>query len=430
MEPANTPVGADEPATEPKWQCEHCPKAFTRREHYKRHLLLHSGTRPFACPGCPKTFYRKDMLQRHLPSHGLTRTDGMAASSRIRTSKACHECRSRKTACDGETPCWRCKRGGVTCVYGPLPHVNEESKATAALMEAPSMFGGGGAAERAEGEGEVEIINVDAGSPEPENIQRSAPMGVPGFTPANAPSFTPANAPAADATPSSGYTTARNHFRVLRACQGCAKSKMGCDGQAPCTRCQQRRIPCIQQLPKAVRRRQTGYPNLPTDSQSQMEADALSQPQYQLQPHQSQQAEHPEQRSQQAATYQTAPDLTKTVLAVASSSEQNTSLTTRDVELLLKAYRCMRQEISVDYAKLARLAHLKDSDSAKASWHNLKKKIDGVGKRAVVVKAMTARRSIAQRPQQEPVVSQPAAPSVAESTQEAVPEVNMVGAPS
>ncbi|EME44411.1 hypothetical protein DOTSEDRAFT_107644, partial [Dothistroma septosporum NZE10] len=54
---------------EQKWQCEHCPKAFTRREHYKRHLLLHSGTRPFACPGCPKTFYRKDMLQRHLPSH-------------------------------------------------------------------------------------------------------------------------------------------------------------------------------------------------------------------------------------------------------------------------------------------------------------------------------------------------------------------------
>ncbi|EME44410.1 hypothetical protein DOTSEDRAFT_24456 [Dothistroma septosporum NZE10] len=264
------------------------------------------------------------------------------------------------------------------------------------------------------------IIDVD--SPKADNQQHAA---VSSSKPADAPSFTPANAPpvtAAALSTSSGYTTARNHFRRLRACQGCAKSKMGCDGQAPCTRCQQRRIPCIQQLPKAVRRRQHVE-----EAEAAPTADTQSsQPQPQAQPHAPSQPQH---QSQQLWTHQPTSDPTKTVLTVASSSEQNTSLTTRDVELLLKAYRCMRQEISVDYAKLAKLAQLKDSDSAKASWHNLKKKIDGVGKRAVVVKAVTARRSIAQRPQQDPEVSQPSTPSMAPSlAQQEVPEADMGGA--
>ncbi|KAK4610647.1 hypothetical protein CLAFUW4_13618 [Fulvia fulva] len=204
---------------------------------------------------------------------------------------------------------------------------------------------------------------------------------------------------------------------------------MGCDGQAPCTRCQQRRIPCIQQLPKAARRRQQAEQPAEQPADQPAAAPSDAQPQLQLQSPSLPQAPYQPQ-PQQTATYKTVvPDHMKTVLTVASSSEQNTSLTTRDVELLLKAYRCMRQEISVDYAELARLAHLKDSDSAKASWHNLKKKIDGVGKRAVVVKAVTARRSVAQLPQQGSEVSQAAAPSMPEAQpgQEAVPEVDMVG---
>lgn len=48
-----------------------CGWSFKRYEHLKRHMLVHTGERPFACqyPGCGKTFSRSDNFRAHCRTH-------------------------------------------------------------------------------------------------------------------------------------------------------------------------------------------------------------------------------------------------------------------------------------------------------------------------------------------------------------------------
>ena len=46
-------------------QCRICFKEFTRREHVKRHMKLHSGHERYACVACDKVYSRKDQLRQH-----------------------------------------------------------------------------------------------------------------------------------------------------------------------------------------------------------------------------------------------------------------------------------------------------------------------------------------------------------------------------
>ncbi|KAI9251178.1 hypothetical protein BY458DRAFT_444416 [Sporodiniella umbellata] len=50
---------------------QQCQWSFKRFEHLKRHMLVHTGERPFACehPGCTKTFGRSDNLRAHYRTH-------------------------------------------------------------------------------------------------------------------------------------------------------------------------------------------------------------------------------------------------------------------------------------------------------------------------------------------------------------------------
>jgi hypothetical protein len=51
------------------YQCEICPKQFTRQHNLNNHLRSHKNERPHACEVCSKTYARLNDMRRHLASH-------------------------------------------------------------------------------------------------------------------------------------------------------------------------------------------------------------------------------------------------------------------------------------------------------------------------------------------------------------------------
>lgn len=49
--------------------CPDCPKSFATKGDLQRHLIIHSGLKPFECHLCEQCFSRKDKLTRHLKLH-------------------------------------------------------------------------------------------------------------------------------------------------------------------------------------------------------------------------------------------------------------------------------------------------------------------------------------------------------------------------
>ncbi|CUM65173.1 uncharacterized protein PRCAT00002801001 [Priceomyces carsonii] len=52
-------------ATQKKYVCAFCTRAFTRSEHKQRHERSHTNEKPFHCMHCTSAFVRRDLLQRH-----------------------------------------------------------------------------------------------------------------------------------------------------------------------------------------------------------------------------------------------------------------------------------------------------------------------------------------------------------------------------
>ena len=52
--------------------CHYCCKVFggrNKNQDYKRHLLSHTGERPFSCPYCPYRAALKGNLKKHVMTH-------------------------------------------------------------------------------------------------------------------------------------------------------------------------------------------------------------------------------------------------------------------------------------------------------------------------------------------------------------------------
>ncbi|XP_050677981.1 zinc finger protein 558 [Leptidea sinapis] len=54
------------PISKRKYQCPRCPHSFHARIDLKRHLGVHSDSKPFRCKICNRRFRRKDNIERHI----------------------------------------------------------------------------------------------------------------------------------------------------------------------------------------------------------------------------------------------------------------------------------------------------------------------------------------------------------------------------
>ncbi|CAJ2508637.1 Uu.00g136630.m01.CDS01 [Anthostomella pinea] len=63
-----------------KFPCPHCTKTYLHAKHLKRHLLRHTGDRPYMCVLCRNTFSRSDILKRHFQKCSIRRGNPTGAS--------------------------------------------------------------------------------------------------------------------------------------------------------------------------------------------------------------------------------------------------------------------------------------------------------------------------------------------------------------
>lgn len=66
-ENANSDLDEDYvPVVPRKRQCQHCSQSFSCSSSLKRHMLIHSGERPYVCNICSRTFTQSSTLKKHL----------------------------------------------------------------------------------------------------------------------------------------------------------------------------------------------------------------------------------------------------------------------------------------------------------------------------------------------------------------------------
>ncbi|KAH8844420.1 hypothetical protein MCOR27_011468 [Pyricularia oryzae] len=88
-----------------------------RDDHAKPHASRKttSGPKPMKAP---QRSSKRAPASAHSPTSSLGRTLSTGESRGKRVWKACERCRMKKTKCDGEMPCRRCKDDGLVCTAG------------------------------------------------------------------------------------------------------------------------------------------------------------------------------------------------------------------------------------------------------------------------------------------------------------------------
>lgn len=68
---------------EKPFPCEACGRRFIDREHWKRHFRVHSGERPFQCSICKKQFTDNSILKTHSRIHTTDKSYTCAACHKV-----------------------------------------------------------------------------------------------------------------------------------------------------------------------------------------------------------------------------------------------------------------------------------------------------------------------------------------------------------
>ncbi|KAK3946920.1 hypothetical protein QBC32DRAFT_177817, partial [Pseudoneurospora amorphoporcata] len=73
-----------------RFPCLHCTKTFKQKRYLARHMLRHTGDRPYTCVLCQHTFSRSDILKRHFRECSIRRGNPTGAThlSHSRASQA------------------------------------------------------------------------------------------------------------------------------------------------------------------------------------------------------------------------------------------------------------------------------------------------------------------------------------------------------
>jgi len=107
---------------QPSFQCHFpgCCLSYRRKEHLTRHAQSHYQKQSYRCPFCGRVCARNDTLRQHVRTHHKN----MEFQS-SRAVQACNNCRSRRSRCNGKTPCDACVEREIACSYTPNPRRRE-----------------------------------------------------------------------------------------------------------------------------------------------------------------------------------------------------------------------------------------------------------------------------------------------------------------
>ncbi|KAF5696466.1 early growth response [Fusarium mundagurra] len=78
--------------------CSICGNKYSKREHYERHVRVHTREKPFACPQCTAAFSRRDTLRRHIRSLHPDVQDVSRTTDNVALSVS-HDTATRTQAC-------------------------------------------------------------------------------------------------------------------------------------------------------------------------------------------------------------------------------------------------------------------------------------------------------------------------------------------
>lgn len=73
------------PTADGKFRCIWCPKTYCKSKHARRHMLLHTGERPYDCPHCTMNFTRADIRKRHVIKCAQKQEDSSKADEIAKT---------------------------------------------------------------------------------------------------------------------------------------------------------------------------------------------------------------------------------------------------------------------------------------------------------------------------------------------------------